>query len=149
MSIFTAVLHHLAFVVLAAMLTTELLLLRGELTLQRARQVAVCDMVYGISAMLLIVVGLSRVFFFEKGTEYYFHSYAFIAKMSAFVLMGLLSVKPTLTFMSWRSALRRGDLSVIDPASILMARRLIHWQLVALVLVVTFAVLMAKGYWLF
>lgn len=149
MSIVAAVLHHLAFVVLGAMLTTELLLLRGELTVQRARQIVVCDLVYGVSALLLIVVGVSRVFFFEKGSTYYFHSFAFIAKISVFVIMGVLSIKPTLTFMSWRPALRRGELPSISVGSIVTARRLIHWQLVAIVFILTFAVLLAKGYWLF
>jgi len=33
--------------------------------------------VLGIAATLLLVVGFSRVFWFEKGAAYYFHSSAF------------------------------------------------------------------------
>ena len=68
----------------------------------------ITDMVLGISAGLLLIVGVARVFLFEKGSDYYFHSYAFIAKLSVFILIGLLSVFPTVEFLSWNAALREG-----------------------------------------
>jgi len=69
-------------------------LIRSELTLASARRLQVTDLVLGIAAGALLVVGLLRVFFFEKGAEYYFHSHAFLAKFSLFIVIGLLSIIP-------------------------------------------------------
>ena len=43
---------------------------------------------FGIAAGALLVIGLLRVFFFEKGAEYYFHSHAFLGKLTLFVVVG-------------------------------------------------------------
>ena len=100
MSTLFAFLHHLAAFTLVAALAVEFTLIRQELTLSSARRLQVTDMVLGIAAGLLLIVGLSRVFFFEKGSDYYFHSHAFLTKFAIFILVGLLSVIPTVEFLS-------------------------------------------------
>ena len=102
MSTLFAFLHHLCAFTLVAAVAIQFALIRGELTLSSARRLVVTDMLYGIAAGALLVIGLSRVFFFEKGADYYFHSHAFLAKFSLFVVVGLLSIVPTLEFLSWR-----------------------------------------------
>ena len=72
-----AFLHHLAAFTLVSALAVELVLLRQELTLAVARRLPIVDAVLGVSAGILLVVGLLRVFYFEKGADYYFHSHAF------------------------------------------------------------------------
>ncbi len=67
-----AFLHHLAAFLVFATLMLELVLLRNELTVSAARSIARMDMVYGIAATVLLVVGFVRVFHTEKGSEYYF-----------------------------------------------------------------------------
>jgi Predicted membrane protein (DUF2214) len=49
-----------------------------------------------------------RVFFFEKAASYYFHSDAFLTKFSLFILVSLLSIIPTVEFLSWREEGRAG-----------------------------------------
>lgn len=56
-------------------LAIEFTLIHQELTLASARRLLMTDMVYGIAASALLVIGLLRVFFFEKGANYYFHSH--------------------------------------------------------------------------
>ncbi len=68
MSTLFAFLHHLAAFTLVAALAVEFTLIRQELTLSSARRLQVTDMVLGIAAGLLLLVGLCRVFFFEKGS---------------------------------------------------------------------------------
>src|SRR5436190_7785721 len=75
-----AFLHHVAAFTLFAALVLELILIRDDLTVGTARRLQVADMVFGISAGVLIVVGLLRVLYFEKGATYYFHTWTFIAK---------------------------------------------------------------------
>src|SRR5262245_39054177 len=109
-----AVLHHLAALALVAALTAEFVLVRSALTVESARRIVRFDAVYGISASLLLAVGLLRVFYFEKGAGYYFQSAPFLAKLSLFVAVGLLSAYPTFEFLSWRGALRQDRLPAVD-----------------------------------
>ena len=78
MSTLFAFLHHLCAFTLVSALAIEFALIRSELTLASARRLQVTDLVLGIAAGALLVIGLLRVFFFEKGASYYFHSHAFL-----------------------------------------------------------------------
>lgn len=147
MSTLFAFLHHLAAFTLVAALAVEFTLIRQELTLASARRLQVTDMVLGIAAGFLFIVGLCRVFFFEKGSEYYFHSHAFLAKFSIFILVGLLSVIPTVEFLSWNKALRDGQLPEIGVKRLRLISAIIHGELFAIVLILLFAAVMARGGW--
>jgi putative membrane protein len=109
-----AILHHLAAFTLVAALAVEFVLIRGELTLASARKLMAADMIFGISAGILLVVGFGRVFHFEKGATYYLHTWTFLAKFGLFVLIGLLSIIPTLAFLSWRGAVKQGQVPQVS-----------------------------------
>jgi putative membrane protein len=145
MSAFFSFLHFLAAFTLVAALTVEFVLIRGELTLASARSLRAADIVYGASAGVVLVAGLLRVFYFEKGSAYYFASVPFMAKMSLFVLVALLSIYPTIEFNSWRKALKQGQAPLLSERKQRTLRAIIHWQLAAIVLLVLCAALMAKG----
>ena len=145
MSALVAFLHHLAAFTLVAALAVEFVLLRGELTAARARQVLMADMLFGISAGVILLVGLARVFHFEKGAAYYFHSVPFIAKMSLFVMIGLLSIYPTVQFLKWRPAVRQGQAPMLADDTRRRIRMLIHLELAAVTALILCAALMAKG----
>src|SRR4051794_6910321 len=104
MTVLFAFLHHLAAFTLVAAVALEFVLLKGELTLWSARRLQVADLVLGISATILLLVGLARVFWLEKGAAYYFHNHAFLTKFALFVFVALLSIVPTVEFLSWRRA---------------------------------------------
>src|SRR5262249_43459779 len=97
-----AFLHHAAAFVLFGSLMVELVLTRSEISLTSARSLLRIDAAYGVSAVLLLVVGFVRVFKTEKGSAYYFGSVPFLIKISLFVIVGLLSIGPTREFLSWR-----------------------------------------------
>jgi putative membrane protein len=137
MSALFAFLHHLAAFALVAALVVEFVLIRDELSPTVVRRLARADMVLGMSAGILLVVGLLRVFYFEKGAAYYFHSATFIAKLALFVLVAALSIYPTVKFLSWRKG--------VDPAAVPAIRRILHLELVGVVLILLFAALMADG----
>jgi putative membrane protein len=140
-----AFLHHLAAFTLVAALAVEFVLLRGELTATRARQILSADRIYGVSAGLILVIGLARVFHFEKGASYYFHSIPFIAKLSLFVMVGLLSIYPTVQFLSWRPDLRQGRPPAVAGEKVRRIRGIIHLQLAAIAVLILCAALMARG----
>src|SRR3981081_3672258 len=111
MSTLFAFLHHLCAFTLVSAVAIEFALIRGELTLSSAPRLQVTELVLGVAAGALLVIGLLRVFFFEKGASYYFHSQAFMAKLSLFIVIGLLSIIPTLEFLSGRGALKEGQVA--------------------------------------
>src|SRR5580765_1146113 len=145
MSALFAFLHHVAAFGLVAALTVEVVLLGGEITLGTARRLQRADAALGISAGILLLVGLARVFYFEKGAAYYFHSAPFLAKLTLFIAVALVSIFPTLVFLSWRKATKEGRAPSPDPAQIRVLRRVVHAELAAVILIVLFAALMARG----
>jgi putative membrane protein len=145
MTVTFAFLHHLCFVALFVTLTVEMVLLRQTLTVENARRLLTVDGIYGAFAGALLVIGLLRVFFFEKGFAYYWSSHAFLTKFGLFIIVGILSIIPTMEFMKWRKDLKEGRVPAVDPARIKKLRQIMHWELTGLMLILFFAAWMAKG----
>ena len=145
MSTLFAFLHHLAAFTLVACLAIEFVLIRGELGRDGARRLQRVDMLFGISSGVLLLVGLLRVFYFEKGAEYYFHSWPFLAKLVLFLAVGLLSIPPTLEFLSWNRLLREGHVPTLSEERRRRLRRFMHLELMGIVLILACAALMARG----
>jgi putative membrane protein len=142
-----AFLHHVAAFTLVAAVAVEFVAIRPPLTLANARTLIGADAVMGVSATVLLVVGLLRVFYFEKGADYYFHSHAFMTKFSVFIAVALLTIIPTREFLSWRKAVRAGQVPAADPAKLRLIRKLLHGELAAIVLILLCAAIMARGGW--
>ena len=147
MSTLFAFLHHVCAFTLVSAIAIEFALIRQELTLSSARRLQVTDMVLGIAAGALLVIGLLRVFFFEKGSEYYFHSHAFMTKFSVFIVIGLLSIIPTMEFLSWRGAVKAGQVPTISAKKRRLVTAAIHGELFAIVIILLSAAIMARGGW--
>jgi putative membrane protein len=145
MAPYFAFLHHIAAFTLFAALVIEFVLIKDELSLRTARNIRHADMAFGIAAGVVILVGFLRVFYFEKGPDYYFHSAFFDMKMMAFIIVGLLSIYPTVVFLSWSKALKAGQLPVVSAGKMRIIRSLIHLELAGIAVVILCAALMAKG----
>jgi putative membrane protein len=147
MSTLFAFLHHVCAFTLVSAVAIEFTLIRQELTLSSARRLQVTDMVLGIAAGALLIIGLLRVFYFEKGADYYFHSHAFMTKFSVFIAIGLLSIIPTKEFLSWRGALKAGQVPAIDAKKLRLVTAVLHGELLSIVIIVLCAAIMARGGW--
>ena len=84
-----AFLHHVAAFTVVTALGVEVALFKPPLTAIQARRVILTDTLFGVSATALLIVGLLRVFFFEKGAAYYFSNPFFLVKLSLFVSAAL------------------------------------------------------------
>ncbi len=146
MSTLFAFLHHLCAFTLVAAVAIEFVLIRMELTLISARRLQVTDLVLGIAAGALLFIGLLRVFLFEKGPDYYWHSHAFLTKFTLFVVMALVSIIPTLEFLSWGDALKAGQVPVVGK-KLKLVTAVIHGELLAIVIILLCAAIMARGGW--
>jgi putative membrane protein len=149
MSAFLAFLHHIAAFMVFATMFVEFILLKGEIDLRTAQRLLRVDAMFGMSAGLVVVVGILRVVWFEKGADYYLHSVPFILKMALFVIVGLVSIYPTVKFMSWRPALKQGQAPAVDAATLRTLRNALHAELVGVFLLILMAAMMARGIWMF
>jgi putative membrane protein len=140
-----AFLHHLFAFTVASCLIYEFVAFRQGLTIEEARRIQRVDIAFGISAGLLLVVGLLRVFFFEKGAAFYSQSPMFWIKMGLFVIVGLLSIYPTIRFIRWNASLGEGKSPEITNEEFKRVRLFLHLELVALVLILFAAPAMARG----
>jgi putative membrane protein len=141
-----AFLHHLAAFTVVAALAVEIALFKPPLTLEQARRVLATDGIFGIAAGVVLIVGLLRVGYFEKGAAYYWHDAFFLTKFGAFILAALISIYPTLTFLSWRDSLRAGQPPLIPAARVRRVRLCLMLELTAILVILLCAPLMARGF---
>jgi putative membrane protein len=140
-----AFLHHVAAFTLVGALMAELALFGIDLDLRQARKIQRADMAYGLSAGVLLVAGLLRVLYFEKGASYYFHNAFFIAKVVLFLLVALLSLYPTVLFVSWTKQLKAGLLPQLPDAQVRRVRAVLVLELSGVIGILLCASLMARG----
>ena len=104
------------------------------------------DNFWGLAAGAWIITGLLRAFGgLEKGTEYYLHSTAFIIKMSLFLLVFIIELKPMITLIQWRIKLKKGQ--AVDLSQAYSFGLLSQIQLGLLAVTILFAVALAHGVW--
>ena len=149
MSALVAFIHHLAAFTLVAALAIEKLQLRDAardgFSAAIARKLARTDMIFGIAATVVLVAGLARVFHFEKGAGYYFHSIPFILKATLFVVVGIASIIPTVEFIRWGKALKAGQTAAVAPERIAKLQKIVQFELFGVIGILLCAALMAKG----
>ncbi len=136
-----AILHHILVFSLAGILAAEWVLVRPGLSGQSLQLLGRIDGAYGGIAMAVIVVGICRVVFGLKGWEYYVSNHAFWGKMAAFVIVGLLSIRPTMRILAWR----RADDAAVPDAEIAAVRTWLRAEIGFFGLILVFAAMMARG----
>jgi putative membrane protein len=100
-SAIVAYLHYLGLMLSFASLIVELFYFKKDINLKEAKIVGIADGVYGFSATMILITGILRVMYYGKGSEYYLHNNFFWVKISLFIIVGLLSLYPTITFIIW------------------------------------------------
>ncbi|HBX57768.1 DUF2214 family protein [Pseudomonas sp. UBA2684] len=141
-----AYLHYLSIFLLFALLSLEHRLFKLPLDLDRARSLIRIDIAYGLSAGLVLFSGATRVIWFGKGLTYYLHNSLFHAKLGLFVLVGLLSILPTVVFLNWRNTLNAGHAPQISARQGQLVIMIIRLELLLLLLIPLLAALMARGF---
>jgi len=140
-----AFVHHLAAFTLVGALAAEVVLFKPPLTIVQARRAQRADQVFGAAATVLLVVGLLRVVYFEKGAAYYFSNGFFLTKFTLFILAALISIYPTVLFISWNKALEQGEVPVITAQAATRARMCMMLELTAILGILLCAPFMARG----
>jgi len=140
-----AFLHHVLAFTLTACLVYEFIAYRMHMSIQEIRRLQRADLAYGISAGLLVLVGLLRVFFFEKGVNFYINNPFFWVKMAAFLLVGLLSIDPTIRYIRWNKTLRQNEVPEITDAEYKRTRLVLWLEVIGIAIILLAAPMMARG----
>lgn len=141
-----AYLHYLSIILLFALLTLEHRLFKLPLDLDRARSLMRLDIAYGLSAGLVLASGAARLVWYGKGLAYYLHNSLFHAKLGLFILVGLLSILPTLVFFNWRNDLQAGRVPQVSARLGRLVIMTIRLELLLLLILPLLAALMARGF---
>jgi putative membrane protein len=143
---FVAFVHFLAFFVLTTTLALQLGLLSDSIGVATARRIQRADRIAGIAAMLVLVFGFLRVYYFEKGADYYFDNTFFLIKLTLFIAAALISIYPTVCYARWSPELKQEIAPEISPPVLLRIRKIIHYELLGIFGILICASLMAKGF---
>ena len=140
-----AYLHYTAIFLLFAFLVVQLILVRGPLDLRTVRLLGRMDIWYFSSAGAALATGFLRATLGAKGPDFYFNAWPIYAKIALFLAVGIISVKPTLTFIQWRRAFEKDAAWQVPADEQARIRRLIMIEVHLAALIPVFAVIMARG----
>lgn len=138
--------HLLAILTMVVFLASEAALCRADwLNAAVVERLARVDMVYGIASVLVLATGFTRTWLGVKGMGWYWTNPLLHLKVTLFVVVGLISIKPTVTYFRWRRALRATG-ALPATAEIKSTRRLVMAQAHIVALIPLVAVFLARGF---
>jgi putative membrane protein len=137
--------HFLSIFFLAWFLARQWLLLRAGYAALDVETLARTDLGYFISAGLVLLTGLGRLFLGAKPLAFYTHNGAFHALIGLFVVVGLISIIPTMNYQRWRRYRREDTRFEIPAREWWWMRVLVGVELFGLAIMPLAAVLMARG----
>jgi len=144
LSYLIATLHILTFGIGFYAIWTRANALKKLNNVSGLNEVFKADNFWGLAALLWIITGLWRAFGgLEKGSDYYLHSNTFIAKMTLFVLVFMIEIKPMVTLIKWRNKKKKNE--PIDFSSARQLAFLSHIELGLITIIVCLATAMARG----
>jgi putative membrane protein len=138
-------LHFLAIFGLLVPMAAETVLLRPDMPASTVRRLANYDLAYLACALLVVATGLLRLFYGAKGAQFYLPNPWFHAKIGLFVLIALISLRPTVAFLKWRRQARMLPGFVPTNTEIRRIRRWVMMEVHLFGFIPLFAVLMARG----
>ena len=141
-----AYLHLLAILTMVVFIASEAALCRVEwLNAAVVERLAKVDMVYGIAAIAVLATGVARTWWGIKGTAWYWTNPLLHLKLTLFIIVGVISIFPTLTYSRWRKALRSSG-SLPAESEIRKTRKLVMIQAHVIAVIPLAAVFLARGF---
>ncbi len=140
-----ATIHHLAVLTLLGCTLASIVQLGRPFNLPRAHRLRTIDRLNGIAATVVLVVGLVRAVYLEKGADYYLHNGPFIAKLALYGVASVLSLVPTLEMVRWRASLQQAVVPTVPAHQWARLRVVAYLQLLCLFSMAACASLAARG----
>ena len=140
--------HFVAILSVVVFVTSEAALCRAEwLNAAVVRRLARVDVIYLLAALAVLLTGVARTGWGMKGMGWYWQQPLLHLKLTLFVIIGGLSIPPTLAFRRWvRQLDAHGTLP--EAAEVRRVRRLVMIQAHIMVLIPLAGSLLARGFWM-
>jgi putative membrane protein len=141
-----AYIHILAILSMVVFISSEAALCRSEwMNARVVERLARVDLIYGIAAVLVLASGLARTYWGYKGGGWYWTNWLLHLKLGMFVVVALMSIKPTLMYRRWRRELQATGALPSD-AQITDARKWVMIQAHIIAIIPIAAVFLARGF---
>ncbi len=137
----TRYLHFIGIMIVFAMVFAENIMLKENMKRSTIKLLFKVDGIYGLFSLIVVGAGLYLwLGGIGKPADYYSLNPIFLTKVGLFVVVGVLSIWPTVFY--FKNRLGRHDEPVIVPRRI---RSIVKVELILLLLIPLLAALMAQG----
>ena len=94
--------HFISIFTIVGAIVSQHLLLKEAMTPKEIKRMARIDSIYGVAAIIAVAAGLTLWFGVGKAADFYTRNWIFHLKVGLAVLLGILSLPPTIFFMKNR-----------------------------------------------
>ena len=144
-SALVAYVHYLGIILCFGALMFERIILKINLSKNETISILIADVIYGIAGLAILITGILRVKYYGQGGEFYTGNPIFWFKISLYIVIGLISLYPTTTYILWAIPLSKNKLPVISENLIKRFKLIIFTELVGFAIIPFFATLMSRG----
>ena len=144
-SALVAYVHYLGIILCFGALMFERIILKINLSKNETISILIADVIYGIAGLAILITGILRVKYYGQGGEFYTGNPIFWFKISLYIVIGLISLYPTTTYILWAIPLSKNKLPVISENLIKRFKLIILTELVGFAIIPFFATLMSRG----
>ena len=132
--------HFIGIMIVFAMVLAENVLLKEQVNRLEIQRLFKIDGIYGLFSIIVVAAGLYLWLGIGKPAEYYSGNHLFLTKVGLFIIVGILSLWPTIFYFKNRKG--NPDELVLIPNRI---RLIVKLELAILLLIPLLASLMAQG----
>ena len=144
-SALVAYIHYLGIILCFGALLFERLTLKVDLNRKETISMIIADVIYGLAGVAILVTGILRVKYFGQGGDFYTQNPIFWVKVSLYILVGLLSLYPTATYILWAIPISKNKLPQLSENLVKRFKFIITTELIGFASIPFFATLMARG----
>lgn len=144
-SALVAYIHYLGIILCFGSLLFERLTLKVDLNRNETISMIIADVIYGLAGVAILLTGILRVKYFGQGGDFYTSNPIFWVKVGLYILVGLISLYPTTTYILWAIPLSKNKLPKISENLVKRFRIIITTELIGFATIPFFATLMARG----
>ena len=145
MSALVAYVHYVGIILCFGALMFERVILKINLSKNETISIIIADLIYGIAGLAILVTGILRVKYYGQGGEFYTSNPIFWVKVSLYIVIGLISLYPTTTYILWAIPLSKNKLPDISENLVKRFKIIITTELLGFATIPFFATLMARG----
>jgi len=133
-------LHFLGIFGVVGTLLIELFYVKSAMSREQISRISKIDGIYGLSAIIVLFAGLTMWFWVGKPAELYSRNWILHTKVTLFIVVGILSIFPTVFFLKQRKGSPNDQVTI--PSKII---NMIRLEVFLLFIIPLLAVLMANG----